>query len=62
MSYSLNGNQGIVINNLDLMSIERRREEKQRFKTDSTIFSERDEDLFQETEWKGIIEEIPNGP
>ena len=51
-----------TINSLNLLSIERTREENKRYETDSTVFAADGTDLFMEKEWKGMLEKIPFGP
>ena len=62
MEYSLNGQIQSIINSLNLLSIERTRTTNQRYDSDSTIFADESDNLFQEKPWKDLLEPIPHGP
>ena len=60
--YQFNGQEVLRINQNNLLSIERRREEEAQYNTDSTYFAENVSELFNEALWNGLEENIPKGP
>ena len=56
LSYALNDVDMCVINSLNLLSIERIRNNNEFYDTDTTAFAPKDSDMFYEKEWKGITE------
>mmetsp|Transcript_43127 Transcript_43127/g.41463 ORF Transcript_43127/g.41463 Transcript_43127/m.41463 type:complete len:92 (+) Transcript_43127:483-758(+) len=61
-NYKLNGELMCEINSKNLLSLERKRDSNTKFPSDSTFFAQENENLFVEQEWKGLLEDIPNGP
>lgn len=62
ISYYLNDAFVASLNNHNLLSIERKREDPKILDTDSTKFAENPESLFNEVEWNELKEFISSGP